>query len=170
MIYNLKPFDKAHSLELLASASLSDNSILLQFKLENLNSNTSLPTRVSSNREIGLWERTCFEFFLRDSAGHYYEFNFSPCGHWNCFYFDQYRSPLKESECEILNISEKRENTTYLLEVEINKLSLIENFDFSKDLRMNLTAVIKENDLSYWAIEHSQNGPNFHDQNLFVAL
>jgi hypothetical protein len=54
-----------------------------------------LPAAVSPARADGLWQRTCFELFLRRSgdAG-YWEFNFSPSGEWAAYQFDDYRAGM----------------------------------------------------------------------------
>ena len=50
------------------------------------------PTAIGS-RVTGLWEDTCFEFFLADDSElGYFEFNFSPAGDWQVFRFSDYRS------------------------------------------------------------------------------
>src|SRR5208337_985073 len=51
-------------------------------------------TRFRKNK---LWEQTCFELFLavRNSPS-YWEFNFSPGGHWNVYSFKAYREGMKE--------------------------------------------------------------------------
>ena len=48
-------------------------------------------------RKHGLWEETCFEFFLgvKDSP-RYWEFNLSPAGHWNVYRFAGYRQGMEE--------------------------------------------------------------------------
>ena len=57
----------------------------------------SLPVPAAPQRSYGLWERTCFELFLRQPGfGPYYEFNFSPSGEWAAFGFDSYRSGMAE--------------------------------------------------------------------------
>ena len=56
-----------------------------------------LPAPVSPARADRLWERTCFELFLRrPDADSYYEFNFSPSGEWAGYRFDSYRSGMAE--------------------------------------------------------------------------
>ena len=47
---------------------------------------------VIGSRVTGLWEDTCFEFFLADDSElGYVEFNFSPAGDWQVFRFSDYR-------------------------------------------------------------------------------
>lgn len=56
-----------------------------------------MPAPVSPARAHGLWERTCFELFLRQpGAENYCEFNFSPSGEWAAFGFDGNRSGMSE--------------------------------------------------------------------------
>ena len=48
-------------------------------------------------RRDGLWEATCFEFFLAaPGTPAYWEFNLSPAGHWNVYRFADYRTGMTE--------------------------------------------------------------------------
>jgi len=56
----------------------------------------ALPAAVFPARADGLWQRTCFELFLRDpGTGGYLEFNFSPSGEWAAYQFDGYRTGMR---------------------------------------------------------------------------
>lgn len=56
-----------------------------------------LPPAVVPTRADGLWQRTCFELFLkRPGVAGYCEFNFSPSGEWAAYRFDDYRDGLAE--------------------------------------------------------------------------
>jgi hypothetical protein len=56
----------------------------------------ALPAAVMPSRADGLWQRTCFELFLRDpDTGGYLEFNFSPSGEWAAYRFDGYRAGMR---------------------------------------------------------------------------
>ncbi|HEY0085114.1 MAG TPA: hypothetical protein VGB65_04305, partial [Allosphingosinicella sp.] len=58
-----------------------------------------LPPAVGPVRAEGLWERTCFELFLRQGDGPgYCEFNFSPSGEWAAYRLDGYRAGLGHLE------------------------------------------------------------------------
>jgi len=53
----------------------------------------------AAQREDRLWEKTCFEFFIKMGTGRsaaYWEFNLSPNGGWNVFSLPGYRQKLKE--------------------------------------------------------------------------
>jgi len=60
-----------------------------------------LPAPVAPARADGLWQRTCFELFLR-RPGHagYWEFNFSPSGEWAAYRFDDYRAGMDQLPVE----------------------------------------------------------------------
>ena len=54
------------------------------------------PAAVPARRH-GLWQETCFEFFLGvKDAPRYWEFNLSPAGHWNVYRFAGYRQGMAE--------------------------------------------------------------------------
>lgn len=56
----------------------------------------ALPAATVPARADGLWQRTCFELFLRDpDTGSYLEFNFSPSGEWAAYRFDGYREGMR---------------------------------------------------------------------------
>lgn len=56
-----------------------------------------LPSAVVPARADGLWQRTCFELFLRrPGESGYCEFNFSPSGEWAAYRFDDYRDGMEQ--------------------------------------------------------------------------
>ena len=78
-------------------------------------------------RRHGLWEGTCFEFFLgvKDSPG-YWEFNLSPAGHWNVYRFAGYRQGMaEETAFASLDCSVRRrpDRLEVALELEIGRIA-----------------------------------------------
>ena len=57
------------------------------------------------------------------------------------------------------------------MEAEITTTDLSVNID-NKSLQINLTAVLEEQDgsLSYWALQHSDIYPDFHNRAGFIPL
>ncbi|MEM8832592.1 MAG: DOMON-like domain-containing protein, partial [Cyanobacteria bacterium P01_G01_bin.19] len=109
----------------------------------------------SCDRRYDLWEHTCFEFFVRSkNSKKYWEFNLSPSGNWNVFYFLDYR----------LNIAEEQAFKSFPFEITQNPESLtveaivdLEKIDIGdRKLDLAITAVIedKTEKLSYWALTH----------------
>ncbi|WP_372654284.1 hypothetical protein [Halobacteriovorax sp.] len=172
MIHKLVPFLRHNdSLEILASAFLNETSLILNYKLQgNLNS-IKLPKKNELKREIGLWETTCFEFFLlNDFDKSYYEFNFSPSGKWNCFFFKNQGDPLKEAECRVNNFECITEENNFEMRIELDMTSLGQSFRRVDEFKMNLTTVIDSDSLSYWALEHGKERPNFHDFKYYAKI
>lgn len=65
-----------------------------------------LPEPVMPRREDGLWQRTCFEMFVRDNRSEaYLEFNFSPSGRWAAYAFDGYRSGQRDLAINPISIT-----------------------------------------------------------------
>ena len=67
----------------------------LDFFVEAPPARLRLPAAAPPERTDGLWEATCFELFLLDANGGYFEFNFSPSGQWAAYRFDAYREGMR---------------------------------------------------------------------------
>jgi hypothetical protein len=120
----------------------------------------------NKKRLIKLWEKTCFELFIKNENDQYVEFNFSPTFEWNCFYFNKKGDPLKEWDQIIMpaiDILLSREH--FFMFVDIKKEFLPKGF-FNPDseLSAGITSVIKDQEgtISYWALSHADTRPNFH--------
>lgn len=124
-------------------------------------------------RVIGLWESTCFEMFLKEpNTTNYFELNFSPEGHWNCFYFDKPGDfikpyPLKEHPITTVEVDLKMQGY-YKINVQFNLKSILKNFKNKSQVDIGLTSIVLYNNLTtYWAQEHYGETPNFHDFKTF---
>jgi hypothetical protein len=117
-------------------------------------------------RCIGLWEKTCFELFIKNEFDQYVEFNFSPVFEWNCFYFNKKGDALtewKEMQRPETDILLSKDH--FLLFAVIKKKYFPkEFFDHKAELHAGITTVIKDKagSLSYWALSHADSRPNFH--------
>lgn len=143
-------------------------SFLLSGKIEEIDFGSPTPKK---ERIIKLWEKSCFELFIKNSRDEYLEFNFSPRFEWNCFYFERKGNPLTElakmesPETDILLSLEK-----FFLVAEIKKDFFPENF-LTDHLSLGISAVLKTKDgqLSYWALCHKDTKPNFHHFDSFIC-
>jgi len=77
-------------------------------------------------RRHGLWEETCFEFFLgvKDSP-RYWEFNLSAAGHWNVYRFDGYRQGMAEETALTslpMSIRRRPDSLQVALELHVEKI------------------------------------------------
>lgn len=120
-------------------------------------------------RRIGLWEKTCFEFFLaiKDAPG-YWEFNLSPSGDWNVYRFEIYRQGLNEEKAfSQLPFSVRRQSDCLRLDLEFD-LGLIIRAD--QAVEAAVTAVIKTRagGETFWAVAHPGEAPDFHHRDGFI--
>jgi hypothetical protein len=115
-------------------------------------------------RRDELWRTTCFEAFLTDGSAGYIEVNLSPWKGWNIYRFDRYREGMREVEVLKPPQIEVRERR---LEASLNLAAL---FPATARLHAGLTAVVSVPDgpLSYWALRHADEKPDFHRPESFV--
>ncbi|MBP9682586.1 MAG: hypothetical protein KBD76_14355 [Bacteriovorax sp.] len=167
--FTLVPFNLKDAPSVVIHCEIHQNneSLFLSFRiregLELVQLGTNTPNK---QRVIKLWEKTCFEFFLKNEESAYVEFNFSAAFEWNCFYFKRPGEPLCEWEpmqrpdTEILLSLDH-----FLLFTEIKKNQFPKGFfDGEHTLCAGLTSVIqdKKGQMSYWALDHLDTRPNFH--------
>lgn len=117
-------------------------------------------------RVLKLWEKTCFELFIKNERNEYVEFNFSPNFEWNCFYFKKLGDPLLEwDQMASLAIDILLSADHFFLFAQIKKELFPKGFfDKKTNLTAGITSVIKEKtgSMSYWALSHADTRPNFH--------
>jgi hypothetical protein len=117
-------------------------------------------------RADGLWRHTCFEAFVgRAASTEYVEYNFSPSGEWAAYHFSGYRADMQPLESAPPRLVIHRSSDTFELmgSVDIRWLS-------QSPGHLGLTAVIEDRagGLSYWALKHPADKPDFHDANGFI--
>ncbi len=130
------------------------------------------PPFAGKGRADGLWRTTCFELFLRPEAGSAYtEFNLSPSERWAAYDFDAPREGMRDRPmprdpvCTL-----RRGGSVAIFDAAIPRAALP-----AEHSAMGLTAVIEEQGedgstaLSYWALAHFGEQPDFHDPACFTA-
>ena len=167
--FSLVPFDQSNSPDTSIDVEINQNndSLFLSYRIKENVAQLDLGNGTpNKTRLIKLWEKTCFEFFIKNKLGNYIEFNFSPTFEWNCFYFEKKGDPLKEWEkmnYPIMDVLLSIDH--FLLIIEIKKSYFPAGFfEIDSELECSLTSVIKEKSerLSYWALHHADTRPNFH--------
>lgn len=107
-----------------------------------------------------LWQHTCCELFVaRDGAPGYREFNFSPSGEWAAYAFARCRDggPLSIPDPRIaVKRSTARLELTAAVPADPGKL------------RIGLSVVVEEDEISYWALRHPAGKPDFHHPDAFA--
>jgi hypothetical protein len=127
----------------------------------------SRPPRIAH----GLWLHTCCECFvaLKGVSG-YHEFNFAPSGEWAAYAFAKYREGEAVVD-EALNprIALRRSDEKLELDAVIS-LDRLSATHASGSLALALSAVVEDEQgvLSYWALKHPAEKPDFHHAESFV--
>jgi len=113
-----------------------------------------------------LWEKTCFEAFVRAPGGEsYVEFNFAPSTGWAAYHFISYRTGRASIDLPAPHFDVEFPNGALVVWVTVNASDL-PCLPTDATWRLNLAAVIEETDgtKSYWALAHPPGDkPDFHD-------
>jgi len=173
--FTLTPFQSSnYSFDIQASLELVGSNIEIEFIVKGKINEINFPKRAEfCKRVIGLWESSCFEcFILNNETNSYYEFNFSPEGHWDCFYFPKPKAALSQSPNfkEIESVTTLKDQS-FTLKASIDLYNLHPGFWVKESMSFGLTSIIEINkSLSYWAISHYDEKPNFHNFESFEKV
>ena len=119
-----------------------------------------------------LWRHTCFEAFIAvDGQQAYHEFNFAPSGEWCVYVLSGYRNGGPVAD-ETMRPQTAVRSTESRLELDaLVRLDSLSAIHPNAVLRIGLSAVIEASDgLSYWALRHPANKPDFHNADGFTLL
>ena len=176
--FSLIPYPNLPSVDIPIEAELNfnDESIFVSFRIQKNLAQVDLGNSTPHKaRILKLWEKTCFELFIKNKSDQYIEFNFSPNFEWNCFYFNKQGDPLREwenmprPESDILLSAEH-----FFMFVNIKKEFFPKGFfEKNRKLSAGITCVIKDKlgDISYWALAHTDmTRPNFHHFDSFKYM
>lgn len=120
------------------------------------------PPPASRDRTGDLWRTTCFEAFVETAEG-YAEFNLSPSGAWAAYGFDGYRRGMRPLETPAPFIVTRHAPGMFVLTVDLA-------LPTGTSGRLGLSAVVQGVDgmISYWALRHPSDKPDFHHPDSFV--
>jgi len=170
--FTLKPFALPHPLrrlEISGAIARQGHTLALHYALRGPLAEVALPRPADRPaRRRGLWEDTCFEFFLAvKNAPGYWEFNLSPAGHWNVYRFTGYRQGMAEEPAfTALPFSLRREPDSVALALEV-KTGLLVQAEVA--LEVAIAAVLRHRGgrMTYWALTHGGPKPDFHRRDAF---
>lgn len=162
------PAVKRLSVEFAAAAG---ERLRLAYRLEGETGSILWP-QGDSQRTDGLWRHTCFEAFLQAPGGEYWEYNLSPSGAWAAYEFSGYRAGMRPlTGGGVPAIQSRRKPDAFELSATLDLRWLAARLPLAA-LRLGLTAVIEDRSqvLSYFALEHAAEKPDFHHAGGFVAM
>jgi hypothetical protein len=148
--------------------AIEGGALRLRYVLEGDLTHIRVPQRREPRTTDGLWQHTCFEAFVRSADGRYHEFNFSPSGEWAAYAFSAYRerAPVVPRIDPCIEVSTDTRALTLAAQVPLAALPE----DGDKPWRLALSEVIEDagGALSYWALHHPSDRPDFHHADGFV--
>jgi hypothetical protein len=130
-----------------------------------------LPEPKHAIRTDGLWRHSCFEAFIGHvGAPDYREYNFSPSGAWAAYHFSAYRegmAPLMKGAPPVVTTRVRTDSVEASVRVDLSSLTR----GGGVGLRLGLAAVVEDKArvLSYWALKHPAEKPDFHHRDSFVV-
>jgi hypothetical protein len=142
----------------------------VRFRVEGDIDRLVLPAAGFARRSDGLWQHTCFEAFLRpDAKESYHEFNLAPSGDWAAYRFGARRGErsLPELPAPPIHFRAERDRCDLSADIPIDSLPELAE---AAAVQAGMAAVIETDDgyLSYWALAHGGERPDFHDPSTFV--
>lgn len=129
-----------------------------------------LPSSGFARRADGLWQHTCFEAFLRAGPSvSYHEFNFAPSGDWAAYRFKRLRSERSAPDMPAPRMERRDFPDGYELSATL-PIAALPELARAPEIEAGIAAVIEADDgtLSYWALAHLGEKPDFHDPSSFV--
>jgi hypothetical protein len=163
--------DLVHELSVLVSCPDADH-LTLNYRLTADLDALQLPEPKASVRTDGLWRRSCFEAFIGHAGGSdYWEYNFSPSGAWAAYQFRAYRegmAPLLKGAAPTVTTRLRSESAEVSVRLD---LSWLARSAAGRGLRLGLASVVEDKArvLSYWALKHPAEKPDFHHADSFVV-
>jgi hypothetical protein len=152
-----------------ASAHRGAAGLALRYVLDGDTSRLRIAALAPARAADELWRHTCFEAFVAASDGTaYHEFNFSPSREWAAYAFRNYRErgadlPQLDPGIEVHIDAARLELTATIGNRLLPTTPGV--------LRMGLCAVIEDaaGTLSYWALRHATEKPDFHQRTAFTV-
>lgn len=153
-------------------ARRSSNELQLTYRLEGDVSRIVMPSPAPPRIGVELWRHTCFEVFIAvEDRQEYHEFNFAPSGEWTVYAFSGYRngSPLTDAS---MRPNTALRSTDGRVELDaVARLDALSDIHPRARLRIGLAAVVEASDgVSYWALHHPAEKPDFHAADGFALL
>jgi hypothetical protein len=143
--FALEPFspDLRPALQVTGQLARRGQTLALHYALLGPLSQVVIPAPAAAPaRRQGLWQETCFEFFLgvKDAPG-YWEFNLSPARDWNVYRFSDYRQGMAaEPAMTSLPFGVHRGEDFLRLDLEVDLAVIV---PAGRTLELCLAAVVK---------------------------
>lgn len=156
-------------------ARLSRGTLMITYTLEGDLDRVRVPARKPPRFADELWRHTCCEMFIkRQDAAAYHEFNFSPSGEWAVYRFAGTRQRVTlDAGVAVEQLDPKITVCRSEAKVELDAVVHLERIapaDVDAKLKLGLATVVEDHTghLSYWALHHPADRPDFHHPHAFA--
>jgi len=152
-------------------SSTPEGGLRLRFFLDGDVNGIAVPPSAPPHQADGLWQHTCFEAFISGQGSRAYcEFNFSPSTEWAAYGFSAYRAgmvPIDYTNPPLVTVSTTDDRIALEAVIPLEALLALPG---DGTLLLGLAAVIEDQEgkLSYWALAHRAEKPDFHSPAGFV--
>jgi hypothetical protein len=152
---------------------VNEHVLALHYRVEGDLDELRWPAPRASAHTDGLWQHTCFEAFVKHGDTRaYLELNFSPSGEWAVYSFDDYRDgrEVRKPQHPPEIAAERQGDELFELAVTVHLEGLLTAPPPRDRLRLSLAAVLEDRRgaLSYWALAHPSERPDFHHADSFI--
>jgi len=169
--FSLHPFPGQDSggMSIQGAIERTDQTIVLSFLLQGNLGALILPATAERKRCDNLWQSTCLEMFWAEEGGkNYWELNLAPNGAWNVYAFTDYRTGMRQEDRiaePLVKINRTAESFSLTAELKIGTLH-----PNKAPLQVGVSSVLLHRDtrLSYWALAHPEESPDFHAPQAFI--
>ena len=164
------------SVSLAVAGSEASPSLLLQYELQGDVSRLRLPAPTRPGPADGLWQHSCFEAFVGVAGDPAYrEFNFSPSGQWAAYLFRDQRQRDLAAEAAAGPLEPDIEQNATDAGLSLRAWLPLHALPVPQPGQawdLGLSAVIETLDgqLSYWALHHPGERPDFHHRGGWQTL
>ncbi len=128
--------------------------------------------KTTPQRQIGLWEKLCFELFIKNkNSPTYIEFNFGTQKDWNAFLFHKLRGPLEELKTNlapICSLSIQKKSFSFSSKIPLN---LFPNRFFQvNNMLLGPSVILKDHQEKtfHYGTHHPHNKLDFHRYDCFT--
>lgn len=150
----------------------ANGELQMTFRLDGDIPRIRIPSPTVPRINTELWRHTCFEAFIAvDGQWNYHEFNFAPSSEWAVYAFSGYRNGGPVTNGMMRPYIAVRSTETRLELDAVVHLEVLSPIHPRAALRIGLSAVIEASDgISYWALRHPADKPDFHRADGFALL
>ncbi len=161
----LKAFEENAPFSVGIDCSRNKKSIFVTYEVLGDISSLHLPVKNNKPEQKDfLWKETCLELFVaKKEDSSYVEFNLSPSGDFNVYFFSDYRKKKESDKESYVKILERKENASCL---KIQAEFFLE--DLPSEIIFSITTILKTKEQNYhYAFSHVKDRPDFHAREKF---